>query len=60
MTRVLLVIGATTGQAMHRLVQQYEVAEADIVIGTNEEVSEGVVLKDRWGKDGVPVKIVNP
>lgn len=59
MTRVMVVVGAYTDAEVHRKVATHEIAEADMVIGLNEECSDGRVVKDRYGKNDVPVKVVN-
>jgi ATP-dependent RNA circularization protein (DNA/RNA ligase family) len=57
--KVMIVYGAPDFRALTRKVAPHEVAECDLVIGLNEEGSEGVVLKDRYGKTGNPVKVVS-
>lgn len=59
MTRVLVVIGTTEARSLSRVVAVHEAAEADLIIGLNEECSDGMVLKDRYGKTDVPVKVVS-
>lgn len=57
MTRVLVIVGATTSEAL-RKVQPVELAEADMVIALNEECSKATVIKDRFGRPQ-PVKVVS-
>lgn len=57
--KVLIVYDAATLHTAGVRGSVSELAEADVVIGLNEEGSEGTILKDRWGKPGTPVKVVS-
>lgn len=56
MTRVMIVV-ADSEREVQRIAATHELVEADMVIRLGEDLSEGEVIKDRFGKNQ-PVKVV--